>query len=143
MTIIACKGGYGIRVTRPGVSNLLAKSSQNTLSKVAHNALQNLMTFCEGFLFRAYAVNIGIVGHPPVTVQVSMCAPDLDTAGVTGEIIVAQLANRLAAANVLPIVEEPLRPRATSLFEPAVDKDLGMDNRAEGVSGPLIFNHLV
>lgn len=72
-----------------------------------------------------------------------MCAPDLDTAGVTGEIIVAQLANRLATANVLPIVEEPLRPRATSLLEPAVDKDLGMDNRAEELVGPLIFNHLV
>jgi len=62
---------------------------------------------------------------------------------VAGEIIVTQLASRLAAANVLPVLEEPLRPRATSLLKPAVDKDLGMDNRAEGAAGPLIFNHLV
>lgn len=72
-----------------------------------------------------------------------MCAPDLNTAGVTGEIVVAQLANRLATANVLPVLEEPLRPRATSLLEPAVDKDLGMDNRVEMAAGPLIFNRLV
>lgn len=72
-----------------------------------------------------------------------MCAPDLDTAGVTREIIVTQLANGLATANVLPVAEEPLRPRATSLLKPIVDKDLGVDNRAEGVASPLIFNHLV
>ena len=72
-----------------------------------------------------------------------MCAPDLDTAGVTGEIAVTQLANGLAAANVLPVVEEPLRPRAASLLEPVDDKDLGMDNRAEGFFGTLIFDNLV
>ena len=45
-----------------------------------------------------------------------------------------QLANRLATASVLSVVEEPLRPRATSALELAVDEDLGMDNRAEGVA---------
>ena len=84
-----------------------------------------------------------MIGHPPVAVQVSMCSPSLDTAGVSGEVIVTQLASRLAAADVLPVVEEPLRPRATSLLKPAVDKDLSMDNGAEGATGPLIFNHLV
>ena len=72
-----------------------------------------------------------------------MCAPDLDTAGVAREIIVTQLANGLATANVLPVAEEPLRPRATSLLKPIVDEDLGVDNRVEGVASPLIFNHLV
>jgi hypothetical protein len=72
-----------------------------------------------------------------------MCAPDLDTAGVTGEIVVTQFANGLAAANVLPVVEEPLRPRAACLLEPVEDKDLGMDNRVEGFFGPLIFDNLV
>ena len=72
-----------------------------------------------------------------------MCSPSLDTAGVSGEVVVAQLASRLAAANVLPVVKEPLRPRPTGLFKPAVDKDLSMDNGAEGATGPLIFNHLV
>ena len=62
---------------------------------------------------------------------------------MTGKIVVTQLANGLAAANVLPVVEEPLRPRAASLLEPVDDKDLGMDNRAEGFSGTLIFDNLV
>jgi len=84
-----------------------------------------------------------MIGHPPVAVQVAMCSPSLDTAGVSGEVVVAQLASRLAAANVLPVVKEPLRPRPTGLFKPAVDKDLSMDNGAEGTAGPLIFNHLV
>ena len=84
-----------------------------------------------------------MIGHPPVAVQVAMCSPSLDTAGVSGEVIVTQLASRLAAANVLPVVEEPLRPRTTGLLKPAVDKDLSMDNGAEGAAGPLIFNHLV
>jgi hypothetical protein len=72
-----------------------------------------------------------------------MSASDLDTTRVTGEVVVTQLANGLAAANVLPVLEEPLRPRTTSVLEPAVDKDLGMDNRAEGFVSPYIFNVLV
>ena len=72
-----------------------------------------------------------------------MSASDLDAAGVTREIIVTQLANGFATANVLPVAEEPLGPRATSLLKPVMDKDLGVDNRAEGVASPLIFNHLV
>lgn len=62
---------------------------------------------------------------------------------MSGEVTVTQLASRLAAANVLPVVEEPLRPRATGFLKPAVDKDLSMDNGTEGAVGPLIFNHLV
>ena len=72
-----------------------------------------------------------------------MSAPNLDAARVSREIIVTQLANGLATANVLPVAEEPLRPRATSLLKPIVDKDLGVDNRVEVFASPFIFNHLV
>ena len=72
-----------------------------------------------------------------------MRTPRLDTAGVSGEVIMTQLAGRFAAANVSPVLEEPLWPRATGLLEPTVDKHLGMDNRAEGVLDPHFLNHPV
>ena len=72
-----------------------------------------------------------------------MRTPRLDTAGVSCEIIVTQLAGRFAAANVSPVLEESLWPRATGLLEPIVDKHLSMDNGAEGVLGPHFLNRPV
>jgi hypothetical protein len=105
--------------------------------------LHDLMAFRDGILFRLHTANISIIRHLPFMVQISMCAPDLDTTGVGGEIIVAQLASGFARANVSPVKEESLRPSATRLLEPVEDKDLGMDNMTEGAAGPLSIDHLV